>query len=107
MQAMLDGPGAGPPSIADSSLEAHLSSNGVSPRLISSLVVNGWTMDSFAACTDSAAGFDTLWGEMFPDQSDLALVQQASLQAAWKKLRQRPATSQAPDQSTQAASSVN
>ena len=54
MHAMLDG--TGPPSIAESSLETHLSSNGVSPGLISSLVVNGWTMDSFAACTDSAAG---------------------------------------------------
>ena len=105
MQAMLDG--TGPPSIADSSLETHLSSNGVSPGLISSLVVNGWTMDSFAACTDSAAGFDELWGDMFPDQSELALVQKASIKAAWKKLQQRPATSQAPDPSHQAASSVN
>ena len=105
MHAMLDG--TGPPSIAESSLETHLSSNGVSPGLISSLVVNGWTMDSFAACTDSAAGFDELWGELFPDQSELALVQKASIKAAWKKLQQRPATSQAPDPSHQAASSVN
>ena len=64
-------------------------------------------MDSFAACTDSAAGFDELWGELFPDQSELALVQKASIKAAWKKLQQRPATSQAPDPSHQAASSVN
>jgi len=105
MHAMLGG--TDPPSIAESSLETHLSSNGVSPGLISSLVVNGWTMDSFAACTDSAAGFDELWGEMFPDQSELALVQKASIKAAWKKLQQRPATSQAPDPSPQAASSVN
>ena len=72
----------GPPSMADSSLEAHLSLYGVSPGLISSLVVNGWTMDSFAACTDSASGFDDLWGDMFPDQSELALVQKASIKAA-------------------------
>ena len=44
---------------------------------------------------------------MFPDQSELALVQKASIKAAWKKLQQRPATSQAPDPSPQAASSVN
>ena len=77
---MLDGP----PSVADSSLEAHLSLHGVSPGLVSSLVVNGWTMDSFAACTDSAIGFDELWGEMFPNQSDLALVQKASIKQLGK-----------------------
>jgi hypothetical protein len=93
--------------MADSSLEAHLSLYGVSPGLISSLMVSGWTMDSFAACTDSASGFDDLWGEMFPDQSELALVQKASIKAAWKKLQLLPAPSQAPDPASQAASSVN
>lgn len=46
-------------------LEGLLSECGVSPPLTSSLIMAGWTIETFAACSDSLAGFDAIWTELY------------------------------------------
>ena len=44
-----------------------LSECGAPPAVTSSLILAGWTLETFAACSDSMSGFDTIWQELLPD----------------------------------------
>ena len=76
---------------SDKGLEGLLSECGVSPALTTSLVMAGWSLETFAACSDSISGFEAIWTELLPDYPDITLLEKSAIRAAWRRLQQTPA----------------
>ena len=76
---------------SDKGLEGLLSECGVSPALTTSLVMAGWSLETFAACSDSISGFEAIWTELLPDYPDITLLEKSAIKAAWRRLQQTPA----------------
>eukprot|EP00435_Cladocopium_sp_Y103_P004836 s5139_g1.t1 len=87
----------------ESALEALFAKSKVDPALASSLVAEGWDLDSFRVCAIDLPDLDSALKEMFPD-TPLSLLQRSQLRSAWTscQLGQEPPP---PASSTQAASS--
>lgn len=82
-----------------------LSECGAPPAVTSSLILAGWTLETFAACSDSMSGFDTIWQELLPDHPAVSLLEKSAIRAAWRRLHQTPAPTTQPAATPSASSS--
>lgn len=81
-------------STAMDSLEALLGNCGVNPTIANELSQAGWNTESFHAVVSNAAELDGLWGDLFPDRSDLPILEKARIKVAWNRLNKEASSSQ-------------
>ena len=86
-------------------LESLLGECGVPPGITSSLILAGWTVETFAACSATLAGFDTLWTDLLPDHADLTLLEKSAIRAAWRRLQSAPSSASQPVTTSSAVAS--
>lgn len=99
----------------DNPLESLLARCGVDAPIASSLVADGWTLDTFACCALDMSSFDQQLDELVGDSSQLNLLQKASLWASFKAAQSsqslpsssHPSSTSAPVQPSVDASSWN
>lgn len=86
-------------------VEGLLGECGVPPAVTSSLILAGWNLETFAACSDSLAGFDNIWQELLPDHPAVTLLEKSSIRAAWRRLQQPTASPAQPTTTPSATTS--
>ena len=76
-------------------LEDLFASTGVDPGISSSIIQEGWTIESFGLAATAVAEFDSILPELLPNEN-LSLLQKARLRAAFVRCQSNPKSDDQP-----------